>query len=50
MPKFPDDPHKLKIIGSSGSGKTNRLLNLIKQQDDDNYSIIDKSFLYAKDP
>ena len=32
------------IIGGSGSGKTNALLNLIKEQDD-----IDKNYLYAKD-
>ena len=32
------------IIGSSGSGKTNALLNLIKEQDD-----TDKTYLYAKD-
>ena len=32
------------IIGSSGSGKTNTLLNLINEQDD-----IDKIYLYAKD-
>ena len=32
------------IIGGSGSGKTNALLNLIKEQDD-----IDKIYLYAKD-
>ena len=32
------------IIGGSGSGKTNALLNLIKEQDD-----IDKMYLYAKD-
>ena len=30
------------IIGGSGSGKTNALFNLIKQQDDDDYSTIDK--------
>ena len=39
------------ITGSSGSGKTNALLNLIQwnciQQDNDN--IIDKIYLYAKD-
>ena len=35
------------IIGSSGSGKTNALLNLIKEQDSDN--LIDKIYLYAKD-
>ena len=33
------------IIGSSGSGKTNALLNLINNQPD-----IDKIYLYAKDP
>ena len=32
------------IIGGSGPGKTNSLLNLIKEQDD-----IDKIYLYAKD-
>ena len=32
------------IIGGSGSGKTNALLNLINEQDD-----IDKMYLYAKD-
>ena len=33
------------IIGGSGSGKTNVLLNLIENQPD-----IDKIYLYAKDP
>ena len=33
------------VIGSSGSGKTNALLNLIDNQPD-----IDKIYLYAKDP
>ena len=32
------------IIGGSGSGKTNTLLNLVSQQDD-----IDKIYFYAKD-
>ena len=32
------------IIGGSGSGKTNALLNLMKEQDD-----INKIYLYAKD-
>ena len=35
------------IVGGSVSGKTNALLNLIKQQDSDN--LIDKFYLYAKD-
>ena len=33
------------IVGGSGSGKTNALLNLINNQPD-----IDKIYLYAKDP
>ena len=33
------------IIGESGSGKTNALLNLINHQPD-----IDKIYLYVKDP
>ena len=35
------------IIGGSGSGKTNTLLNLIKEEDSDNP--IDKIYLYARD-
>ena len=37
-------PHRILIIGGSRSGKTNTLLNLIKEQD-----VIDKIYLYAKD-
>ena len=44
-PYIPDHPDRILIIGSSGSGKTNPLLNLIKNQPD-----IDKIYLYAKDP
>ena len=36
------------IIGGSGSGKTNSLLNLINEQQDSD-SLIDKIYLYAKD-
>ena len=43
-PYIPDHPYRILIIGGSGSGKTNALLNLIKEQDD-----IDKNYLYAKD-
>ena len=39
---IPDHPYKILIIG--GSGKTNTLLNLTKEQDN-----IDKIYLYAKD-
>ena len=44
-PYTPDHPHRILIVGSSGSGKTNVLLNLIENQTD-----IDKIYLYAKDP
>ena len=43
-PYIPDHPHRMVIIGGSGSGKTNALLNLINGQRDN-----DKIFLYAKD-
>ena len=44
-PYIPDHPYGILTIGGSGSGKTNRLLNLINNQSD-----IDKIYLYAKDP
>ena len=44
-PYVPDDPYRILIIGGSGSGKTNALLNLTDNQPD-----IDKIYLYAKDP
>ena len=44
-PYIPDHPYRILIVGSSGSGKTNALLNLIDNQPD-----IDKIYLYAKDP
>ena len=34
-PYIPDHPHWILIIGGSGFGKTNSLLNLIKEQDND---------------
>ena len=45
-----DHPYRILIIGGYESGRTNTLLNLIKQRDDDDYSIIDKTFLCVKDP
>ena len=39
-PYIPDDRYRILIIGGSGSGKTNALLNLINGQDD-----IDKMIL-----
>ena len=44
-PYIPDHPYRILIIGGSGSGKANVLLNLIENQPD-----IDKIYLYAKDP
>ena len=43
-PYIPDHPYRILIIGGSGSGKTNTLLNLINEQND-----IPKIYLYAKD-
>ena len=43
-PYIPDHPHRILIVGASGSGKTNTLLNLINNQPD-----IDEIYLYAKD-
>ena len=42
---IPDHPYRILIIGGSGLGKTNALLNLINNQPD-----IHKIYLYAKDP
>ena len=44
-PYIPDHPYRILIIGGSGTGKTNALLNLINNQQD-----IDKIYPYAKDP
>ena len=43
-PYIPDHPYRILIIGGSGSGKTNTLLNLINNQ-----PYIDKIYLYTKD-
>ena len=43
-PYIPDHPQRILIIGSSGSGKTNALVNLINEQDD-----IGKIYSDAKD-
>ena len=43
-PYISDHPYRSLIIGGSGSGKTNTLLNLINEQRD-----IENIYLYAKD-
>ena len=43
--EIPDHPYRILIIGGSGSGKTNALLNLISHEPD-----MDKIYLYAEDP
>ena len=43
-PYIPGHPYRILIIGGSGSGKTNTLLNLINEQND-----IYKIYLYARD-
>ena len=45
-PYIPDHPCRILIIGGSGSGNTNVLLNLIKHQRPE----FDKNYLYIKDP
>ena len=45
-PYIPDHAYRILIIGGSESGKTNVLLNLVKNES----PIIDKICLYVKDP
>ena len=42
---IPDHPYRILIVGGSGSGKMNLLLNLINKEPD-----IDKTYLYVKEP
>ena len=44
-PYIPDHPYRIVIIGGTGSGKTNLLLNLMENQPG-----IDKIYLYPKGP
>ena len=45
-PYIPDHSYRILIIGCSGSGKNNVLLNLIKHQGSD----IERNYLYDKVP
>ena len=47
QPDIPDHLYTMLIIGGSGPGKTNTLLNLIKGKAGQN--LIDKIYLYPKD-
>ena len=44
-PKVYDHPHRILVIGGSGSGKKCSLFNIINEEPD-----FDKDYLYAKDP
>ena len=44
-PEIPNHPYPMLTIGSTGSGKTSALLNLINHEPD-----IGKIYIYAKDP
>ena len=44
-PYTPDYPYIILIIGGSGSGETNALINVVENRPD-----IDKIYLYSKDP
>ena len=48
-PQIPDHPYRILIVGGSES-KKNALLNFIKRQDGDEYSIFDKIYSCVKDP
>ena len=45
-PYIPNHPYRILIIGGSGSGKTNTLLNLINNQPDKIKYKINKIYLY----
>ena len=45
FPKISGHPYRILILGCSGSGKTNALINLINHKPD-----IDKIYLYSKNP
>ena len=43
-PQILDHPQRIMIIPGFGSGKTDALLNTIKEQNDDDYNIFDKNY------
>ena len=46
-PYIPDHPYSMLITGGFGSGKTNVLFNLKKEQNRHRSTSIEKDFLYA---
>ena len=50
MPGIPDYTYRILIISISGSRNTNAWLNLIHHQEQNDDDIIDKIFLYTKNP
>ena len=46
--QIPNHPYRILIVEGSGSGKMNALLNLIKRQDDDNDSVINRKVYMLK--
>ena len=48
--KMSNYPHRVLIVEGSGFRKTKELINLINEQPDDNYSVIDKIYLHIKGP
>ena len=51
-PYIPDHPQRMLIIGGSRSGKTNALLNLTEEEEEEDTDLltaIEKIYLYAKD-
>ena len=50
VPQILDHLYRKLVIGRSCSLKTKAFHNLIKQRNDDNYTIIDKNYVSVKDP
>ena len=48
--KILDHPYTVLITRGTGSGITKTLLNLVKQENDDDYLISDKIYFYFKEP
>ena len=49
-PYIPDHPYRILIIGGSGSGKTNALINLINEQNDIDFKSEDVGIKHLNNP